>query len=187
MEPLLTLVPTALERERLPSEEGLGRVELCGFGPVAAAARTAQLVHELRPERILLLGIAGSFDLDVLPVGSAATFDEVVLEGIGAGDLGPRELDLPQLPGVYDTLPLSGASGRLLTVCSASGDASAADRRRERWSPLAEDMEAFGVALAAGSGLTVVRGISNPVGVREGWEIQAALAAAYQHALEVLA
>jgi nucleoside phosphorylase len=36
--------------------------ELCGFGIVAAAARTAQLLAAQRPEKVFLVGIAGRLD-----------------------------------------------------------------------------------------------------------------------------
>ena len=85
----LILIPTDMERRGLEpmlaaaTAQGC-RVELCGFGPVAAAARTAQLIAEHKPERVLLVGIAGSLD-DQLAVGNAYRFDRVACYGIGAG------------------------------------------------------------------------------------------------------
>ena len=53
----LVLVPTELELQRLEDQggldPGLARVLLSGFGPIAAAARTAQLLELERPERVL--------------------------------------------------------------------------------------------------------------------------------------
>ena len=74
----LILVPTEMERRGLepmlaaPTAQG-GHVELCGFGPVAAAARTAQLLTEHAPDRVLLVGIAGRLD-DQLVIGDAYRF-----------------------------------------------------------------------------------------------------------------
>ncbi len=90
----LILVPTALEmnllRAVLPADAFSGqrqmsdRFELCGFGAVAAAARTSQLLSLYQPRRVLLIGIAGSLGRRV-QVGSAVSFRRVVCEGIGAG------------------------------------------------------------------------------------------------------
>jgi futalosine hydrolase len=157
----LVLVPTEIERRAFEALGGLppaaGRAELCGFGPVAAAARTSQLLARLAPRRVLLTGIAGSFDLDAAPLGTAATFARVLLDGVGAGRgnrfLSPTRLGLPQWvgpPSVQEDLPLAGDGERaLLTVCAASASPVELAERRERYpDALAEDMEAFGVALA---------------------------------------
>lgn len=103
----LVLVPTELERRRVLDHGGIpaagGQLHLCGFGPVAAAARTAQLLADLRPERVLLLGIAGAYDTDRWPVESALEFEAVAVEGIGVGEgrelLPPPALGFPQWPG----------------------------------------------------------------------------------------
>lgn len=72
----------------------------------------------------------------------------------------------------------------LLTVCSASGSREdVADRLRKFPHAVAEDMEAFSVALAcrmAKVPLTVIRGISNMAGDRDkaNWNVTGALEAA---------
>ena len=159
---------------------------------MAAAARASQLVGARRPERVVLVGIAGTYAPERLPVGTASSFDDVVLDGVGAGEgaalVGPADLGFPLWPGsvdttpdaVYERLPLTPAgpgpattshSRVLVTVCAASAGDGEARRRRERHAgALAEDMEAFGVALACvlhGIGLTVIRGISNLAGDRD--------------------
>lgn len=190
--PTLTLVPTRLELDRM-DELGprAGLVELCGFGPVAAAFRTAELLARYSPRRVLLLGIAGTHDPSTLPIGAASTFAEVRLEGVGAGEgeglVGPGALGLTQWGAVEDRLPLAGHRERiLLTVCAASRGTEQAARRAT--GVHAEDMEAFGVALAcqaSGTPLTVVRGISNLAGDGDvgGWCIDEALASARDLAL----
>lgn len=204
--PDLVLVPTSLELRQLEARgpfPGGALVALCGFGPVSAAARAAQCLAELRPRRVLLVGIAGSLDPERAPLRSAHAFARVRLDGVGAGEgpgfQPPSRLGFPQWEGrpgapVEDTLELaSGNGGELLTVCAASATPGEAARRHERHpEALAEDMEGFGVALAchlAGVPLTVVRGISNLAGQREkrAWCVGPALEAARLAALEWLA
>jgi futalosine hydrolase len=199
----LVLVPSAGERAAL---EGLGgfpgahaRFEACGFGPVAAAARAAELIARLAPARVLLVGIAGTFDLAAAPLGSASAFGRVWQDGVGAGTgegfMPPSRLGLPQWPGpppVEDALALSSSGPELLSVCAASASPAEASQRSERYPRcLGEDMEAFAVALAcrlACIPCAVVRGFSNPVGVREKrqWRVEEALEAARALALEQL-
>ncbi len=210
--PTLVLIPTKQEEQRLravrPLPPGLGLIARSGFGPLAAAARTAELIARLAPRRVLLLGIAGTMDETRLPIGEASRFGRVWLDGVGAGSgptrAGARAVGIPQWPatgmGWPDALweelvfedPLHARSERLLTVCSASGTPLEARERAERFGgALAEDMEGFGVALACAmqaTPLAIVRGISNRAGERDAraWKIDAALDAASQLALALL-
>ncbi len=211
--PTLLLFPTELERRRFRDQGGIdpgyALRGICGFGPVAAAARTAQLVAMLRPRRVLLIGIAGAYDVERFPVGSAVVFTRVAIDGVGAGEgasfQGPPALGFPQWPGspgttvapVEDVLALAAPEGTeaalLLTTCAASdSSAHAADRRARFPSAIAEDMEGFAVALACALARVpcgIVRGISNEVGDRDAahWRIPAALAEARRVALAILA
>ncbi|MEM7310143.1 MAG: futalosine hydrolase [Planctomycetota bacterium] len=212
--PTLLLFPTELERRRFRDQGGLAPGfalrAIAGFGPIAAAARTSQLIAEVRPARVLLLGIAGAYDIGRNPIGTALAFSTVAVDGIGAGQgrsfQGPPALGFPQWPGspatterpVQDRLPLAlpesgGAeAGLLLTTCAASDSTDHAAERLERFpAAVAEDMEGFAVALAcalAGVPCAIVRGISNLVGDREPsrWRIPAALAEARRVALAAL-
>lgn len=208
--PTLVLVPTELEARRLADQGGLDRglalQELCGFGPIAAAARTAQLLGTLRPARVLLIGIAGAYDVERDPVGEALELGRVAVDGVGVGEgesfVPPPGLGFPQWPGsphttpspVLDVLDLASesAEGLLLSTCAASDSPALAERRRARFPEArAEDMEGFSVALACalfGVPLRIVRGVSNRAGDRapEHWRIPAALAAARRLALEIL-
>lgn len=103
----LVLIPTEPERRligpRLASVLGdAGWLELCGFGPVAAAARTARLLATAAPDRVLLVGIAGRLD-DRLGLGRAYWFAEVACYGVGAGSGAGFQpaaaLGWPQWPG----------------------------------------------------------------------------------------
>lgn len=191
----LVLVPTALELRHLEELGGFPgcRVERCGFGPVAAAARTAQLLARGRPHRAWLVGLAGS--LGEAPPGAALRFTRVRLDGVGVG-CGPEFRPASRIgfaqwedgdERIEELLELAAPPGEpceLLTVGAASATPAEAATRRARYpGAAAEDMEAFGAALAcrlAGVALGVVRGLSNRAGERDParWETRAALAAA---------
>jgi futalosine hydrolase len=197
----LLLIPTELEHRGLALVPHRGiRVALCGFGPVAAAARTAGLLAEYRPDHVILVGIAGCLDRR-LEVGEAYQFSSVACFGVGAGSgdaflpaAGMGWLQWPSDPAspeasIGDVIPLAPSTagpsaGQLLTACAASsGEHDIATRRRLFPAAVAEDMEGFGVAMAcrlAGVPLTIIRGISNAAGDRDmsRWQIQAALNAA---------
>jgi futalosine hydrolase len=211
----LILVPTVLERERLvprlaqESADSDYAFQLCGFGAIAAAARAAALIARYRPSRVLLIGIAGSYDLEQVPLGSAVRFDQVACHGIGLGS-GPHFVSATQLgwqqfsggdaqPEIGDLITLDStfvpgvsSAGMLLTCCAASADTVDARERRSRFpEAVAEDMEGYGVALAcslAGVPLQIVRGISNQVGDRDPrrWQIDRALHAAADMALVLM-
>ena len=213
----LFVVPTELERRVLeplvaPALGRDGLVELCGFGPVAAAARTSLLVARHQPDRVLLVGIAGRID-EGLALAAAYRFEQVACFGIGVGsreDFIPAgTLGWPQWPGdaadgspaigdVIDCGPrdasaAAAAAKLLLTACAASATADDV-RTRKRLFPaaVAEDMEGFAVAFAcrlAGVPCEIVRGISNTAGDRDQsrWQTKAALEAAGELAAQVIA
>lgn len=204
----LILVPTELELARIEDAGGFpserAQTAVCGFGIAAAAARTASLLAKHSPEQVLLVGIAGAYDVEAHPTGTALAFKSVAAHGIGAGEgesfQGPASLGFPQWPAsaeasvVEDHIGLQtpGGDGLLLTTCAASDSPLCARALQERHpGVLAEDMEGFGVALAchlAGTACWIVRGISNQVGDRDAtsWRIPSALAAARRRALELL-
>jgi len=209
----LLLFPTDLEYQRFQDQGGLGNAKateaICGFGPAAAGARASQLIARHTPDRVLLVGIAGTYDEVSNPVGSALAFTSVAIDGIGAGRgasfKGPPALGYPQWPGSEETTPmpvedridLESPAGTppalLLTTCAASDSPEhAAERTARHPDAVAEDMEGFAVAMACVLNqvpFAIVRGISNLVGDREPghWRIPGALAAARRVALEVLA
>ena len=210
----LILVPTPMELEQLqgvlaPPERSDIAMQLCGFGPIAAAARAGNLISRYQPDRVLLIGIAGTFDVQHFPVGSAHRFTQTCCDGIGVGT-GDSFISAAQLgwlqfkgadaqPEIGDRLPLDSgfvsgipASGTLLTCCSASDSAETAAARRKRFPDAnAEDMEGFAVSMAcnlAGVPLQIVRGISNEVGNRnrDTWEIEKAIQAAAELATKLM-
>ena len=56
-------------------------IALCGFGVIAAAARTADLLALRKPDRVFLLGIAGAIG-NTLSIGKASVFSEVACYGL---------------------------------------------------------------------------------------------------------
>ncbi len=189
----LILVPTQRELDtirplltgQVPDRECA--FQLCGFGPIAAAARAGALIARYKPERVVFIGIAGRY-VDRLRLGSAYRFESVACDGVGvargqsfrsAGELGwyqfsgddtePRVGDTMRLDASYiDGIP---SAGLLLTCCAASASQQEAEWRLSRFDDaVAEDMEGFAVALACSLSrvpLQIIRGISNHVGDRD--------------------
>ena len=154
---------------------------------------------------LLLVGIAGTFDCEALPIGSAATFPQALIHGVGvgsgsafvpAGTIGFSHWVDEQERRIDDAIelvaPVSPAPGPLLTACAASISAEDAGVRTEQFPGIiAEDMEGFAVALAARIAdvpIAVVRGISNHVGDRkvDGWQVPEALDAAWRVASDLV-
>jgi len=173
----LILVPTSLEAGLL----GLGDdAVVCGFGLVEAAVGASRAFADRTPDEAVLVGAAGTYRPDAVPVGSAVVASAVRCEGIGVGEQSAAELGWTEL----DVLDLDGDGGQILSVAAASEDeARAAARAGRHPKAIAEEMEGFAVALAArrfGVRLTVVRGISNVAGDRDQsrWRLHDALLAA---------
>ena len=202
-------MPTEIERQHLASQprfNAYGPSELCGFGPVAAAARTTSQIEIHKPDRVLLIGIAGTFNTSVLPVGDAALLPRVIMHGIGVGTdetfVPAGEMGFQHWPGQGEESPIgdelvlstprSSISGSLLTCSAASASTKDMRHRLVRYPDVvAEDMEGYAVALACRLEhvpLVIVRGISNVVGDRQSknWQIPQALIAAWSLAEEAI-
>ncbi|MEU1480785.1 futalosine hydrolase [Streptomyces sp. NPDC005760] len=169
-----------------------------GVGPALAAAATATALTTAALQGapyglVVSAGIAGGF-LPHAPVGSLVVADEITAADLGAetadGFVPVTELGFgtvthrPPEDLVRAAVAATGArAGAVLTVSTVTGTAARAAALRERHpTALAEAMEGFGVAEAAGAhGLPVleVRAVSNPVGPRDraAWRIGDALAA----------
>ena len=194
----LVLTPTEPEAARL-AQAGL-RARRTGLGPVAAAGRSAAWIARERPARVVLVGCAGTYDTDRLPIGTAAEFDAVSLWGVGVGQAGEHQswFDLgwadwtatEEYPALEPTFPQEGGSKQLVSVCAAStGPADVATILEHFPEALGEDMESYGVAMAcrdAGVPFHCVRGISNQAGDRDPsrWKLPESLDAAAALTLE---
>ena len=185
----LILVPTELERRALFGDQTPAHVRLCGFGLAEAGARAGHAIATFGPlpARVVLVGIAGSYDADRFPPGSAVVGGSIRLAGIGAGGQTPSGLGFAET----DLLPLDGDGPEILSVAEASVDTAQAGARHARFPTAAiEEMEGFAVAVAAaafGVPLRVIRGVSNLAGDRDRdrWQIGPGLRAAAA-ALEAL-
>jgi len=196
----LILIPSELEYRILdpllvePVSRSLDRIEPCGFGLVAAAARTAGLIAEHDPQRVILIGIAGTLTGECA-IGSAYRFGRVICDGIGVGtqldhqsasEMGWNHYqDIDSGVVVSDGIAFASESTRqLLSVAAASRSLEESHHRSIRYpAAVAEDMEGFAVAAAcqiAGKPLEMIRGISNQAGNRDHstWQIEAALRSA---------
>jgi futalosine hydrolase len=154
-------------------------VAVCGFGLAAAGAGAAHEIALHRPSRVILVGSAGSYDLERAPIGSALTASAVRCHGIGAGELSAAELGWGG-----DEIELTGSGGLVLSVAAASATLEeAAIRLHKHPQAVVEEMEGYAVALAATLWevpLSIVRGVSNAAGDREtaNWRMPEAMAAA---------
>lgn len=202
----LILVPTEYElahlRPRLMQvmESVGGSIAVCGFGPIASGILTTQLLAHHKPVSVILLGIAGAFNPKAM-TGTADIYSSIGCYGIGAGsgsdfktanELGwDQWTDVVSGESCRDTIlcgrgchSINSNEPMLLTVCSASASPTDVAQRLGKFPyAVAEDMEAFSVALAcrmARIPLTVIRGISNIAGDRDkaNWNVAAALDAA---------
>jgi futalosine hydrolase len=195
----------ALSQTRSPAVQPV----VVGVGVVAAAASTAQALARHPVRGVLHLGIAGSFDLDLAPLGSLAVATAEIWPEYGLrhgnGSLTPLafpmlpDLPTPHLPLAPEaaaaamglTLPSSWARGPALTVAGVSADSHRAQELHQHWGGLTESMEGFGVALAAWQAhvpFVEVRAISNQVGERgkHNWRIGPALTALGQGLAQLL-
>lgn len=176
-----------------------------GVGPVAAALSVGQILEGHPQARgILMLGVCGSYDTQVLPVGSIAVASAEIWPEYGART-GTGEstelLDLPMLPGLaleppnqIDLDPVTAAAdmglvlpstwfqGPSLTVAGVSADFERARQLGRHYRGATENMEGFALALAArlkGLPFLEVRTVSNQVGARDKkfWDFKAAFKA----------
>lgn len=188
-----------------PTGPGKARVLVTGISPVNAALSLGLFLGR-HPDTAgaVNLGVAGSFDLEALPLGAIAlpvseTWPEV---GLHEGDsVDPRGIGiaLAEQHGrrVWNALELApeAAAGALglsldpawprvgsLTVAGASATPQRATSLYARHAALLENMEGFALALAClrcGLPFLELRSVSNRVGARppRDWDLDKALAA----------
>lgn len=203
-DPEIALFSSGSEAD-LPADASL---QVCGVGLVASATKTASLISQHGPDRVFLLGIAGTFH-ESAPVGTAVVADAVLQYGIGIGESTnyqssqqagfdrfhsdtllqtPDRIELPD-PRTRDH---NSIIGTILSVASASSCNSEAKHRRDAFpAAVLEDMESYSVAHAcriADVPLVVIRGVSNVAGDRDlnNWQVAAAMKAAENLLMEYL-
>jgi len=216
----LFLVPTKFEFDQLSNSfhKNLAgkncRIEIVGFGSVVSGVRTSHLIIELKPQMVILLGIAGKLS-GTAEVGTAVEFDRVACYGVGAGagssfetsdEMGWLQWDQRSNEALIESigcsLSLNPSSdlyeeslptyAQLLTCCSASSNVSEVELKRSKFpEAIAEDMEGFSVAVAcrfSNVPLRIVRGISNVAGERNRayWKVEAAMHSAEEMVLQIL-
>lgn len=152
----------AAAREELGELSG----EVVGVGPVVAAARAARILEQKRPDRVVLVGTAGSYEGGP-PVGSAIVAQRVGMSygvavlGLGYVPRAPQPVDADRE--MLDRLAIP--RHHVLTVKAITTDIGLARRLSDGWT--VEHLEAFSVALAcreAGIPFVAVLGIANTVG-----------------------
>ncbi len=173
---------TSSDRHRIVEEHGTGWA-LCGIGPAAAAMSAAHLISGLKPDRLILLGIAGTFHDRGLEPGLLVQAESECFADLGCSQDGRnRNLDrmnLPLLPLRDEVLgssyPLQlldedASHGRFITVSSITNSRERADSLCRDYNADVENMEGAGVALACAFHRVPffqVRALSNWVGPRD--------------------
>jgi futalosine hydrolase len=170
------LVPTRAEADELRLEGAA--VELCGFGLAAAGVHAAAAIARHHPQRVILAGLAGSYDLGAAPLGAAVWAGVVRCVGIGAGGRSAAQLGFAE----SDEVRLADGPLALSVTTASATPEQAAERAAAQRGALIEEMEGYSVALAAtlmGVPCAMVRGISNAAGDRDlaTWQTGAALRA----------
>ena len=192
-----------MERRLLNLETGglTKNVQLatCGFGPLSAALNTQRFLHKYNPSHVILVGIAGSYELPT-PIGQVFAVSRTQLDGIGIRSDGrlipPAETGFDtSLPTIFESLetpPEVNSRDLLLTVCEPSNEPDqAAQRQLDYPNAALEDMEGYGVAAACDMmnvPLTILRAVSNQAGDRDlnHWAIRPSLMALRESLITVL-
>jgi len=203
----LIVVATAGEAARLLDLPA--RVVVSGVGPVAAALATSHALAGTSFDLAVSAGIGGAYPGSGLKPGDLAVSDVLIQADLGAEDgngfLDLSALGLSVLPdgahsGVFPAWRgavslashLGAACGPTLTLNTVTGTAERARFLTARFpGALTEGMEGAGVAhaaLLAGVPALELRGVSNPVGLRNrsGWRIAEALDATRRGLEELL-
>jgi futalosine hydrolase len=148
----------------------------CGIGPVEAAASTARMLAEERPDAVLHVGLAGGVDLEpgTLVVGTEAVYADIAAAIPVVSRVEP---DATLVAAVRAAFPEASALP-IATRAAVSGPSN----RLLLGGSRVEAMEGFAVLRAcelAGVPAVEVRVISNELGEpdRSRWELERALTA----------
>lgn len=163
------------------------------FGLTSSGAQAREDMASLRIGRVLNIGLAGGFDLELTPLRSLCVITEEIWPEYGLHDgisVTAQAFSYPQWrkadgapEDVYDRLSLADASElarhkpdagifrscRSLTVAGVSASFARAHELANRYQAQLENMEGFAVAYAcarAGVPCAEIRAVSNKVGPR---------------------
>jgi len=154
---------------------------VCGIGPAAAAAATAQALARADYDVCISLGICGAFR-GTADIGDIVVSTQLVAADLGAdsptgfqgmGALGWDEdtvdVDADLLQATLSRLG-GAVTGPVLTVSTVTGTRERADELAARHGAVAEAMEGWGVGEAGrvdGRAVIEVRAVSNLIGDRD--------------------
>ncbi len=186
---VLIVVATPLEAQRLPVLPD-SRIVVSGIGAVNAALSTQAALLEQKADLVLSVGIAGAYPNSGLVLGHVIVSSALVYAGLGVQQ-GSRvaALGFPIAPDIFQVLPVWQKAqayaeiaklefGVIATLETVTTSATRAKGIVRQFSARAEAMEGAGVAQAAlrfGVPCLELRSISNLVGDRQNWQLQAAL------------
>lgn len=155
----VVLIPTEDEAAPIRAARPFADVRVCGVGMAAAGAFTASLLVGERPDRILLCGIAGAYDLDSAPDRSSPW--------VWSGS-----------PGLPENTP-TGTKARRSRMAAAVVSNTVSRSGAEADGAAVENMEGaavMAVCHALGVACSEIRAVSNRVGDPfDRWQIPEAL------------
>ncbi|PIE91515.1 MAG: hypothetical protein CR997_00665 [Acidobacteria bacterium] len=201
MKKTLILVPSLFEYEHLfPHSNQVSVWEkrgvfprVCGVGPAVSSFMTGHLLRELKPDHILLCGLAGAFKQSHLDMGTVVSVSREVLADTGYSERGfPVTFDEIEMPLFkpaesramtcsYDLKPIPGFQVvSSITVSNVTSDHRIAQFYYQKYQCGIENMEGGGAAIAChfySKPLEELRAVSNYVGPRdkESWQMLPAL------------
>jgi futalosine hydrolase len=189
MPDVLIVVATPLEAQRLPALNH-SRIIVSGIGAVNAALSTQAALLEQPADLVLSVGIAGAYPNSGLALTNLIVSSALVYAGLGIQD-GSRvtTLGFPIAPDIFQVLPVWNKAfayaeaaqlefGVITTLETVTTNKARAEAIEKQFLARAEAMEGAGVAQAAlrfAVPCVELRSISNLVGDRQNWQLQAAL------------
>ncbi len=189
MPKILIVVATPLEAKYLP-ELPNSRTIISGIGAVNAALSTQAAILQNKPDLVLSVGIAGAYSQSGLAFTDCIVSSQMVYAGLGVQNGSRVEaLGFPITEGIYQILPAWQHAkafadtakleyGVITTVETVTTDTDRANAIQTQFNAAAEAMEGAGIAQAAlryNIPTLELRSISNMVGDRQNWQLQAAL------------
>jgi len=177
-------------------------VQVCGIGPINAALFIEKAILLYKISGVINIGIAGSFDIKKIPIGSLTIAKEEIWPEYGLkqrGIVDPKglkyglikkhekiiynQISIPFREN-FEKMGLSFSNNFYtttnLTVAGVTGDKIEAEKLKNRYLAQVENMEGFSIAYVCfvhDIPFIEIRSISNPVGSRDmdKWDLKKAL------------